>query len=155
MDKRVLVPPAREDTSGAPSVFLGGSITGARDWQPEAVRLLRAYGFTGWIFNPRRKEAFSEEPGIWEEQVDWEREYLKKATVILFWLPNGAGAFTSRWEMAEFVVKGKILVVGIEEGVARKKYIEYVLRTEYRNAVVCGSLEEVCRVAVLKASGVM
>ena len=152
MDTGVLVPPARQDTGGTSSIFLGGSITGARDWQPEAVRLLRAHGFTGWIFNPRRDVSFSEEPGIWQEQVDWEREYLKKATVILFWLPAGADALTSRWEMAEFAAKGKILVVGIEEGVARKKYMEYVLRNEYRsNAIVCSSLEEVCAIAVRKA----
>ena len=156
MDKSVLIPPAREDTSGAPSIFLGGSITGASDWQALAIRLLRDNGFEGWIFNPRRDEAFSEEPGIWEEQVDWEREYLKKATVILFWLPAGADAFTSRWEIAEFVAKGKTLVVGIEQDVRRKKYIEYVLRNEYRaNATICNSLEEVCRDAAIKVNGAM
>jgi hypothetical protein len=153
VDTKVLVPPARQDTSGAPSIFLGGSITGAWDWQSLAIRLLRDNGFEGWIFNPRREKAFSEEPGIWEEQVDWEREHLEKATVILFWLPAGADALTSRWEIAEFAAKGNMLVVGIEDGVRRKKYIRYVLSREYKkNAMILDTLEEVCVVAARNAN---
>lgn len=152
MDTKVLVPPARDDTRKDQSIFLAGSITGAADWQSIAIRLLREAGFTGWIFNPRRDEAFSEEPGIWEEQVNWEREYLKKATVILFWLPQGTEGLTSRWEMAEFARAGKNIVAGIEDGFRRKKYITRVLANEYqKTTMICHTLEETCSVAAKKA----
>ena len=118
---------------------------GARDWQADAIFLLRAFGFEGWIFNPRRVSAFSEEYDVLEEQVDWERDHLKKAACILFWLPAGTEGLTSRWEIAEFAARGKQLVVGIEEGFLRKKYIRHALEKDYgASTEVHDSLEETC-----------
>jgi hypothetical protein len=63
------------------SIFLGGSITGAHDWQKEAGRKLLPY-FN--VFNPRRLNYNSLDPSLEREQINWEFFYLNRAEILLF-----------------------------------------------------------------------
>ncbi len=120
-----------------PSLFLAGAITGAADWQTEAVKLLDSAFAT--CFNPRRQDGFAspdhpEYLSRYEEQVEWEHRYLLAADVVLFWLPKEAQAITTRFELGWLFgmrfgadPATRPLAVGIEPGVTGDTYYRIVL----------------------------
>lgn len=84
-----------------PGIFLGGAITGASDWQLEAVQMLKPFAT---YFNPRREAGFvpPDHPQYFQqykEQVHWEHKYLLASDVVLFWMPKEALAITTRFEI--------------------------------------------------------
>ncbi len=64
------------------SVFLGGSITGARNWQNEAADKLLPHFH---VFNPRRANFDVLNPGMERQQITWEHTYLDKVEIMLFY----------------------------------------------------------------------
>lgn len=66
-------------------IFLGGSITGAVDWQKETARKLLPY-FN--IINPRRAEFDIKDENFDKIQIPWEFNYLNKCKNILFYFSN-------------------------------------------------------------------
>lgn len=105
-------------------VFLAGPIQGAENWQN---RMPDVPGIT-WI-SPRR-ESF--EGFDWKKQVGWETLGLRISDYILFWIPkqteymdpNRDYAQTTRMELLENLVRGKKIILGIEEGIHAKRYME-------------------------------
>lgn len=65
------------------NLFLAGGITGARNWQRDAIMLLQHED--GTLLNPRRSVDFRAEYA--DEQVEWEHKALQDAEAILFWFP--------------------------------------------------------------------
>lgn len=136
---RVINAPDELDNFDRPSIFLGGGITGAPDWQKEAVELLKPVFAT--CFNPRRPHGFlpPDHPNYlqsYSEQVDWEHQYLLLADVVLFWLPKEANSITTRFEIGWFYglnyrqndeATRRSLAVGIEPGVNGDTYYRIVL----------------------------
>lgn len=122
-----------------PSIFLGGAITDAPDWQFEAIQMLEPFAT---CFNPRRPQGFTppDHPQYlqqYQEQVRWEHKYLLAADVVLFWLPKEALAITTRFEIGWWFGMNFLLakenkpqrsfVVGIEPGVKGDTYYRLVL----------------------------
>lgn len=145
----LIVSPERKEVEGA-AIFLGGSITGAEDWQSEAVNLIINHAN---VFNPRRpwfgtaEDREPDKPDIFVEQADWELDHLEKADVVLFWLPKDTWGRTSRFEIGRITGQGKPIVVGIEEGFPGERYLRYVL--EHRLGLKTHrTLQETCREAV-------
>lgn len=76
------------------SVFLAGPTPRSNyvsSWRPGALRFLQEKGFEGTIFIPEPRDnnfgkKLSDEE--WQSQVEWEREGLKRADCILFWVPR-------------------------------------------------------------------
>ena len=107
MEGIVIEPPNYPEISG-PLVFLAGPIQGAL-WQPEAITLIQKAAPKLHIASPRRNYL----PGefVYEAQVDWETNFLRKASkigAILFWLAKEAYhqcdrcyAQTTRFELGE------------------------------------------------------
>ena len=81
------------------SVFLGGSITGAWDWQKEvAGKLLPKFN----VINPRRTNY------VWSEQeernqINWEFQYLKGCDIILFYFSHETLAPITLFEYGKFL----------------------------------------------------
>ncbi len=156
----VIISPTYPTRIEKPSIFLGGAITGAPDWQSEAIDLLK--GTFKTCFNPRRSDGFVT-PGkpdysdTYHQQVKWEHTHLLTAEVVLFWLPKEALAVTTRFEIgwwyglqeASLEKNGKRLrpfVVGIEDGVVGDTYYRIVL-TEI-GVQVHSTLTDTCQRAI-------
>ncbi len=65
------------------SVFLAGGITGCAPWQNELISKLTHWDVT--VLNPRRKDFDVSNSYAAEEQITWEFNALKRATMVSFW----------------------------------------------------------------------
>jgi hypothetical protein len=143
----VITPPDIRSNEFLSSIilFLAGPIQGTSDWQSYVCDSLRELipKLYVTIANPRKEY----KPGefVYERQVDWETYFLRHADTILFWLakeeqhdPNRAYAQTSRFELAEWLVKAKLdksdkkIIVGIEDGFSGKRYISRRIQQEFQ-----------------------
>jgi len=159
---QMIVAPNDSISFEKPSVFLGGAITGAPDWQASAIEMLSQTFAT--CFNPRRPEGFvgpahPKYHQLYREQVSWEHKYLLAAEVVLFWLPKEAAAITTRFEIGWYfglnyqADKSRPLhrfTVGIEPGVAGETY--YRIALPEQGVPVHSSLEDTCNWAAKLAS---
>lgn len=160
MDKGKIILPSDLVEVAGPLIFLAGPIQGAKDWQSEAIKIIRGLNAEIAIASPRREYLDGE--FVYEKQVDWETKYLRKAAedgVILFWLSKEfvhdqtrAYAQTSRFELAEWKVRherdGAKLVVGIEDGFTGGRYIKRRFSQDCPDVSILNSLENTCRKAV-------
>ena len=160
MTGKILIAP-QYDLLAGPLIFLAGPIQGAPNWQAEAVLRIQVRAPEIHIACPRRK-TYDDENFVYAEQVDWERNYLRRAALngaILFWLAkeaehkcNRAYAQTTRFELGECKTwherDGAKLVVGIEEGYTGAKYIRHVFPKDCPKIPICKTLEETCIKAI-------
>ena len=160
---RLVLPPEYCKLEG-PVIFLAGPIQGAPDWQSQAIAIIREIAPWINIASPRRD--YFDEDCVYEEQVDWETHYLRRAAengLILFWLAKEAHhvcerayAQTSRFELGEWKVwheKDKVrLVVGLEEGFTNSRYIVRRLSQDCPSVPILGSLTETCIWAIKELS---
>jgi hypothetical protein len=151
---KVITSPEIIDEFERPTVFLGGAITGAPDWQQQAITLLQPS--FGTVFNPRRVTPFKQphEPDYLEDyhfQVEWEHRYLLDADLALFWMPKEAAALTTRFEIGWFFgmnfgrMQKRNFLVGVEPGTKAGQY--YSVALPKYGISVYDNLEELCQVA--------
>jgi hypothetical protein len=156
----LLQPPEIKDVIG-PVLFLAGPIQDAPDWQSRAVDIVSEKNPEIIIASPRKDYA----PGefVYERQVDWETNYLRRAAswgAIIFWLANQETltreegqqfprpyAQTTRQELGEWRTKkahrAKInLVVGIDTNFSNAKYIRRRFEQDAPDVPIVSSLEE-------------
>lgn len=168
MSINIVHPPEMVETKD-PVIFLAGPIQDGPDWQAEAIEIFRATNTDVTIASPRKGHA--EWDFVYEKQVDWETEYLRRAAklgVMMFWLAlqnnlsdadergfYRAYAQTSRFELGEAKMKhqlnGAKLVVGIEPGFGNDRYIRRRLSQDCPDVPILNTLGETCRVAVEQA----
>jgi len=129
-------------------IFLAGPIQGAQIWQEEVItKIEKEFKNIDLkrniiIANPRRLEKADD--FVYSVQVDWETEYLNKASqqgFIVFWMPtpdneqkedkNRSYAQTTRFELGEWFGKGMDFVVGAQPGFHGEQYITYKFKNEY------------------------
>lgn len=141
-------------------IFLAGPIQGAEDWQSNAIKMIQEFEKDIVIANPRKK--YIGEKFIYENQVDWETYFLKKAAkngVILFWLAKEKNHFcerayaqTTRFELSEWKTRAEFqqvkIVVGIEEGFSNARYIKRRLLQDTPQIPICYSLESTCKTSI-------
>ena len=82
--------------------------------------------FKGTVFVPLPRN------GHWlpdyDGQIEWELEYLNKATIIAFWIPRNLRtlpAFTTNVEFGMYVKSGKI-ILGSPPKTPKMRYLEYL-----------------------------
>jgi hypothetical protein len=68
------------------TLFLAGSITGARNWQDDMVELLKKENLT--IINPRRLDFDVNDPSMSKDQITWEFDHLHSCKQISFWFSD-------------------------------------------------------------------
>jgi hypothetical protein len=151
---QILYPPDIVEIEG-PMVFLAGPIQGAPQWQAEAERILRQLDRSLHVANPRHGNKVA-----YEDQVDWETHFLRRAAldgVVLFWLAkeethqcDRAYAQTSRFEIGEWkerCVRGEArLAVGIEGGFSNARYIRRRFAQDCPKVEIQDTLEATCKI---------
>lgn len=165
MALNVVGPPEIVETEGS-LLFLAGPIQGAENWQDQAIEVISGMNAKITVASPRKE--YSEGTFVYEKQVDWETEYLRRAArygAVMFWLarqtsldsPDDRGFYrayaqTSRFELAEAKIKherdGLKLVVGIESGFGNERYIRRRFSQDCPDVPILDNLEETCQVAV-------
>lgn len=130
------------------SVFLAGSIEMGKavDWQKEVIDALRDLDVT--VYNPRRedwdaswKQTYTNEQ--FRDQVCWEQEKLKEATLIFMYLAPGTQSPISLLEFGQFCYSGK-LIVCCPHGFWRRGNIEVMTYCAPESSVppvLCDDLE--------------
>ena len=162
---KILYPPYQAENEDI-IIFLAGPIQGARDWQSDAYKYILELAIENnledriIIANPRR--IYMDNEFVYEKQVDWETEYLNKASkkgVILFWLEkeeihycNRPFAQTTRFELAEWKVKHQFLdakiVIGIDEEFTNRRYILRRFNQDCPDIKINNSLANTCKDAI-------
>jgi hypothetical protein len=158
-EKLVVKPPAIYKETGK-VLFLGGPIQGAPDWQADAIKIIHSQDSGLIIASPRKN--YPEGTFIYENQVDWESSYLKRAAKhggIMFWLanqteetPGGSYAQNSRFELGEWKEKHQErntpMVVGIEDGFSNERYIRRRFSQDCPEVPILDNLQETCETIV-------
>jgi len=142
-------------------IFLAGPIQGARNWQKDAIQIISANIDNITVANPRSE--YLNEDFDYSKQVEWETEYLNKASkngVILFWLANEekhicnrAFAQTTRFELAEWKTKYQYdknirIAIGIDDKFSNSRYIRKRLKEDCPEIKIYDTLEETCKEAI-------
>lgn len=98
------------------SVFLAGSITGARNWQAEMVGMLSVplnERRELVVMNPRRANFDINVPGVAREQIAWEHHHLRKADAILFWFEENTLSPITLFELGVWSERSQQLKGGV------------------------------------------
>lgn len=108
-------------------VFLAGPIQGAPEWQFE----MPEYDNVVW-FSPRRPSTLDKSTFNYNEQVEWETKALLSSNVVLFWIPKQletvegrSYAQTTRYELGEYIARGKKVIIGVYDEFPGRRYLEY------------------------------
>ena len=166
---KVIIAPSEVKIDLNPLIFLAGPIQGAGDWHSEAIKIIHSLRPDIYIASPKRVKRTSGDfsKDMFNEQVDWETRYLKKAAMrgaILFWLANEelhdcsrAYAQTTRFELAEWKARYEIygihITIGIEEGFPGARYIRRRFEQDCRKITIHSNLIDTCKDAISQARG--
>ena len=124
MEKHLICCPSRDIVKNSNKkwkVFLAGPIQGAPAWQHSIEEIKNVI-----FYSPRRKNYNNFN---YEEQTNWERDYMNYSDVILFWIPEEeehvegrSYAQTTRTEFGEYLALGKKIIFGCYKDFPGKKY---------------------------------
>ena len=129
-------------------LFLGGSITGARNWQKDIVEMevvthrvsfSQAVEKRGTlqskfhIFNPRRENYAVLDPAVEQEQIAWEYASIHKCKHILFWFSSETLAPITLFELgsALHTHDNRKIYIGIDPEYKRKN--DVLTQVRHRN----------------------
>jgi len=125
------------------SLFLAGGITGCENWQQLVKRYLKDVNVV--LFNPRRKDFPINDPNAAQAQIRWEYEYLRKASMILFWFPCETLCPIVLYELGAWSMTDKKIFVGVHPDYKRKQDVEIqtkLVRPEVQIVYDLGTLSE-------------
>ena len=111
---------------GIKSIFLAGPTP--RD----ACKILKKLGFDGIVYVPEYSTWKPKENYV--DQAMWERNALKEATVIVFWIPRhlpDMPAFTTNVEFGYWLHTGKVLF-GRPDNAEKIKYLDWLYELDYQ-----------------------
>lgn len=143
---RYIEAPAPYDGT-APTIFLGGGITGCPDWQLRAVLQLDALGSPAVVLNPRRAHYPLGQPDATREQVTWEYEHLRRADVILFWFCAASVQPIALYELGAHAARGTRLAVGAHPDYPRLLDVQEQLRLARPDVIVHDTLQATVQAA--------
>lgn len=114
------------------NIFVGGSITGVRDWQKEFCEEVRTsidsnphYKWTVNLINPRR-EHYDGSEDTSRRQIAWEYKYLKLCDIRAFWFePETLGPITL-FEVGKWLHTSPL--IGCHESYKRKLDLQEQIR---------------------------
>ncbi len=124
-----------EVKKGEKAIFLAGPTprdNSVTSWRIEVCKKLEKKGFDGIIYDP---EYSTQKPrGDYNDQVEWEREALSNASVILFWIPRELEkmpAFTTNVEFGYWIHTGKI-IYGRPDSAPKNKYLDWLYEKDMK-----------------------
>jgi hypothetical protein len=112
-----------------PSLFLAGPTPRSPavvSWRPEALDLLRSFGFAGTVLVPERRGGWHR--GDYLDQVEWEFAGLEGCSVVAFWVPRDPAAlpgFTTNVEFGRYAGSGRC-VYGRPDGAPHTRYLDWL-----------------------------
>lgn len=115
------------------TIFLAGSITGAKNWQEQAKDRLIPY-FN--VVNPRRDNYDVLDPAIERQQITWEFTCLRLCDIVLFWFSNETLAPITLFELGKILASSRYqpwrkIYIGIDPEYKRKNDI--IIQTQLEN----------------------
>lgn len=157
-----------------PILFLAGPIRNAPPWHSEAVRIVDAQKWSGFIASPAHKleadlldliEPDKDEYNVFPRQRAWEQHYMYKAArsgCIMFWLckevavkqfPNKVYAHITMLELGKWIERKKIypqtkLTIGTDGEFPELSTIEFEIKTELPGFVIHRSLRATVEAAI-------
>ena len=130
--------------SGNLSIFLAGGITNCPDWQQEVVKGLEDADLI--VYNPRRKNFPMDDKNAAEEQIRWEHEHIKKASIILFWFSRGSYNPIVMFEYGKELGRGnKGLLVGVDPEYVRADDVRIQTTLERPDIMVYQDLDSLIK----------
>jgi hypothetical protein len=137
------LPEAEEGYSGSiivpNSIFLAGPTprdSGVKSWRPEALAILKEWGFTGYAFVPETEDWGW--CGNYNRQVEWEWDALGRASRVLFWVPRDLEtmpAFTTNVEFGMMAMYNhERMILGFPEGAPKNRYLASIANNYERFA---------------------
>ncbi|OZQ61316.1 MULTISPECIES: nucleoside 2-deoxyribosyltransferase domain-containing protein [Paenibacillus] len=109
------------------TIFLAGptprNMT-TQSWRPKVLEILKANNYDGSVFIPEpRNGLFTED---YTEQINWELEGLKRADIIIFWIPRSIAelpGFTTNVEFGYWIQTGKC-ILGYPSSAEKMRYLD-------------------------------
>jgi hypothetical protein len=141
----VVVAPDRPAAPPRPGIFLAGGISGVRDWQRDAIELLRP----AWpaIYNPRRAEFPTGDDDAGAGQIRWEFDQLAAADAILFWFSFETVQPIVLYELGRWAASDKPLAVGADPRYERRFDVVQQLHLARPGLPVHADLKSTCAAA--------
>jgi hypothetical protein len=101
-------------------MFLAGGISKCPDWQSYVIGELKNVDNLT-IYNPRRKKFPIDNPAEAEQQITWEFNHLRDATVLFFWFSRGSLNPIALYELGMWCNSDdKIAIIGVDPEYERK-----------------------------------
>jgi hypothetical protein len=150
---KILTAPEKGDINYDNAVFLAGSITGARDWQAEAIEMLSPF-FD--LVNPRRANYNALDPKLEEEQITWEFKQLRACRYILFWFSPETLAPITLYELGAKLMELKLtpnfnhtqIAIGADHAYKRRNDVIYQTHLLFPQIQIHWNLNKVCKAIV-------
>lgn len=113
------------------SIFLAGPTPRdeeTKSWRTQALKHIKAMDFKGWVYVPEMEGGWTKD-FEYGDQIEWEANALKQASVILFWVPRelkSMPGFTTNVEWGYWVARNpEKLVLGYPKSAEKMKYMQY------------------------------
>jgi hypothetical protein len=115
------------------SIFLAGPTPRSDkivSWRVDACKYLEKIGFDGVVYVP--EYSTMKPKGDYVDQAEWERDALKEASVILFWIPRefpDMPALTTNVEFGYWLHTGKV-IYGRPDNASKIKYLDWLYKKD-------------------------
>lgn len=103
-------------------LFLAGGITDCPDWQRVICDDLTGENLI--VLNPRRDDFPINDPNASYEQIKWEFDMLREASMISFWFPKETLCPIVLYELGAWSMTEKPLFVGVDPQYKRADDVE-------------------------------
>jgi 8-oxo-dGTP pyrophosphatase MutT (NUDIX family) len=133
------------------AIFLAGPTPRSgevKSWRPEALAILARLGFDGVVFVPEDRSG--EFRGDYTDQVEWERDGLRFADHIVFWIPRDLDTlpgFTTNVEFGVWASSDKA-ILGHPPHAPKNRYLDWLAGE--RDIPIHLGLEEALRAAIAR-----
>lgn len=116
------------------SIFLAGPLprkSGIKNWKEEVFKYLKELNYNGVVYIPEKRNNEIIDGDL--DQTNWEIEAMKKAKIILFWVPRKFPdmlGLTTNVEFGLWLTSGKI-VYGRPDNAYMTEYLDLMYEKNY------------------------
>lgn len=131
----IITSPKNLDIIDKPNVFLAGGIAYCPDWQKEFIDFyIDIIDQDISIINPRREIWVNNRNNddISKEQIEWENNYLKNSTGVVFWFPKETLCPITLFELGAALHSQNVIAIGIHPEYQRKLDVETVTKNHIK-----------------------
>lgn len=137
------------------SIFLAGpTLRNSKfqnSWRKEAVDILEKLNFDGTVYIPEFSEKIAFD---YMNQVEWERQALINADIIIFYIPRKLPelpGFTTNVEFGMYLAKKpESVLLCCPEGSQKNEYLKWLYQKEKPDSTIFIELKDILKYAVNK-----